>query len=486
MQILESELQDRAQQAAKVERISKVETDPGDEAVAFQLKKSIAVHLKSRGRSFFTQQFLDMLASLATEYLHNLCVGLRTDMELQRRHLPSLSDIEVLFRCQGIRTLSIYEEALLTKKIYRYIKYDVDRISKETQQIMTKLNDGDYHVEESDPSYLFFTNECYEIALLVPTQTRRPSYIPEYFPELPPDYTFQHTPEYLSTITDLKRLRINLVEESRVAEKLLYNLIEDDDTRWKTQLEGDLVQPNVQRELEADRKATSIASAARNVEPNDDVVELESGKERVSSDTTIDPLEGTVNSQTFDIVKYAKLRHLIHERRRTKIEERRGQRQKNPFMNMEKYYLPYAVYSHTPETAAKFDELVITGFKEVISQVRTHHSLQRKQLEKVMAERDRIVQQRQAERDKLDFAFNFQNNGYHLLDLEDEFADYFEKVALESSHDRQNAPQVTIDDKPQSPSKMSVSAQDQMESSTMENQEPIDYQESDAIVENLF
>lgn len=454
MQIPELELQKRAQQVARAEVISKVETDPGDEAVAFQLKKSIAVHLKSRGRSFFTQQFLDMLSCLATEYLHNLCVGLRADMELQRRHLPSLADIEVLFRCQGIRTLSIYEEALLTKKIYKYIKYDVDRISKEAQKIITKLNDAEYQVDEDNPSYLFFTNECYEIALLVPSQTRRPSYIPEYFPELPPDYTFQHTPEYLNTITDLKRLRINLVEESRVAEKLLYNLIEDDNTEWKTQPEGESELLNSQPGTPSDH-GFSLASSNFKEEKQED---LQSEGIEGNMLTSIDLLEGAVSSQKFDIVRYSALRQNISERRRKKIEERRRRRQENPFMRMEKYYLPYAAYNHTFETTAEFDEMVTAGFHQIIKQVRSHHASQRKQLDDIVKKKDQIVQQRQAERDKLDFAFNFLSNGYHLLDLEDEFADYFDNVRSATSN-TQSAQFGTIDDgKPQSAEQTSVLA----------------------------
>ena len=68
----------------------------------------------------------------------------------------------------------------------------------------------------------------------------KPRYIPSYLPDLPPDYTYQSTPEYNKPLTDLKELRIRLVQESRMTEDSLYKLIENDEIEWRKKFEDEL------------------------------------------------------------------------------------------------------------------------------------------------------------------------------------------------------------------------------------------------------
>lgn len=414
--------------------LTRVPTDPSDEAVEFQLKKAIAVHLKLRGRLYFTQQFLDMAASLATEYLHDLCKGLRTDMELQRRQKPALPDMKVLFRVKGIPVWNIYEEGSLTKKIYQYIKYDVDKISLETQGIIARLNETGI-CDDDEPLHLFFTNEQYEIALLVPTHTTKPSYIPSYLPELPPDYTFQHTPQYLETTTDLKKLRVNLVDQSRIAEKLLYNLIEDDDTKWKQQLEHDLEESDNDRmSLDGDHPLSGTEAEEKEVDdkpekPEEAPAANGSVKAEPKGPQPLDPQDPfSIDYQTgpvtpgFDIVKYAALRTKIAAKREGEVERRRKKRNRNVYMQMEKYFSPYATNTPTPEVAAQFDAKVTALFKATIRTLRSQEVAKREQLAEIVAERERQETARQAERDKNDFAFSFNRMGDEpSLDSDDDF-----------------------------------------------------------------
>lgn len=194
-----------------------------------QLMKVFLVLLKSKG-ILIKEDALRQLTSTAIQHFHQLSDHLQQYTELQRRRKPIYDDIELLFRLKKIKSNDIYTESLRSKRIHEDNR-------EQLKLIDSHPNDIEEYSEESLP---FFHNQQYDISELVHSQVGRPDYIPSYLPDLPPDYTYQNTPNYVDTITDLKTLRVNLVNQSRATEISLYELIDDEKRKWRIKFEQEL------------------------------------------------------------------------------------------------------------------------------------------------------------------------------------------------------------------------------------------------------
>lgn len=226
------------------------------------LERIVGTLLETRNYTF-TEQFLDQLTELTLQFVNELSADLSKYTRIQRRQQPSLSDIKLLLKLKHISTNELIREIELSKKFtYR----------KQLASLLDQL------VEEpiKEQSRPFFDQSS--ITELVPRLNVKPDYIPSYLPDLPPDYTYQSTPEYMETLTDLKKLRMKLVEESRMTENSLYKLIEYDDIEWRQKFEQELV------ELSPDSSANE------------------------TTEVPIPTTNGKSEDFKFDIVEYARMR----------------------------------------------------------------------------------------------------------------------------------------------------------------------------------
>lgn len=166
-----------------------------------------------------TSEALDYLVVLAEEHMQELFLTLHQISEVQRRKVPSISDIAIWMRETGQVISGLQKEM----KIH----------SKYTDALNNLRVDPD--PEEMDPEEAkFFAPPSLAIKKVVPSRNRLNGLLPTWMPQLPPDHTFMSTPEYTERVEDLKGLREMVVEEGRMAERALqrfvgsYNIQGDD------------------------------------------------------------------------------------------------------------------------------------------------------------------------------------------------------------------------------------------------------------------
>lgn len=217
--------------------------------VELLLRKSIATYLDSSHS--FTEEFLWMVANLTSGYLNELISSLHKYTEMQRKSKPSKSDAQLVLNQHSITPNKLFDQFEKQKEFKN--RSEIDKLEKKTISLIDPHKDVEYSQDE--PSLLFFTNENYEITELVPKKFAKPDYVPYFLPDLPPDYTYQKTPRYMDRITDLKEMRLKLVEESRLTEKSLYSLIDDEDIKWKEKFEMELLELEKAQEREIEREA---------------------------------------------------------------------------------------------------------------------------------------------------------------------------------------------------------------------------------------
>lgn len=206
-----------------------------------QLMKILLVLLQSKGIRI-NEDALVQLTEKAKQYFHELSNHLQEYTEIQRRKIPILADVQLLFRLNNLKVDSLYQESLNSKIIHEKYRNQLASITQSHIEGANESKNEDIELENQldVDSLPFFNNEHYDIAELVHSKVGRPDYIPSYLPDLPPDYTYQSTPNYIDTITDLKTLRLNLVNQSRSTEISLNELVDDEQRKWKAKFEQEL------------------------------------------------------------------------------------------------------------------------------------------------------------------------------------------------------------------------------------------------------
>lgn len=216
-------------------------TNSALDPVDFELRKFTGLIIKSTPKNpGFTQEFVDELSDLAARYMNHLITLLHKYTEAQRHRLAGVTDLQMCLDSNGVTPSELYGEYERTQNLSPELSKHAVGLRTRLSQVLAQFHAENYNLEKDDPSLVFHANEQYEIAALVPRQLEPKTYIPSYFPDLPPDFTYQNTGSYMKTITDLKQIKLKMVEESRLNEKSLYKLIEDDDNTWMATLEDDL------------------------------------------------------------------------------------------------------------------------------------------------------------------------------------------------------------------------------------------------------
>lgn len=207
--------------------------------IDFELRKLVGLVVHSTGKSF-TGEFLQGTTTLAAQFMKTFASTLRKLTDLQRHKLAGVADLELCLDSLGISANDLYEENIRCQSLSSNVRQQAVRLNSEVERVLHDYHAEKYVLEKDDPSYVFYTNEQYEIAALIPQQTRSRDYIPEYFPELPPDFTYRLTSSFMDTMTELKKIKMKLFEESRLNEASLYKLIDDDEKRWLEELDEQL------------------------------------------------------------------------------------------------------------------------------------------------------------------------------------------------------------------------------------------------------
>ncbi|CUM67022.1 uncharacterized protein PRCAT00004710001 [Priceomyces carsonii] len=374
-----------------------ISTREDTSAIDLELTKLIAIMLNARGISC-TIEVLDLLTNLCITYFDDLISLLHKLAEYLRRRKPSFNDINLCFSIKKIKPFRIGEEYLISKQVSSVYKKEVGIVTRQVNELTSTL--AGHSISENDAALPFFVNDHYEMSQLVPRRTERPKYIPSYLPDLPPDYTYQNTSDYLDIMSE-KEARLKLVEQSRLTEQSLYKLIDDDYSQWRTNFESQL------NDLGADSdNEDSIMSDVAHDQKTDvetPAPELERIEEKSLDGNNLVLAPG---STRFDFVAYAKKRALIKQRKEEEIELKRERRRSNIFMKAEKLYSPYAKSFPTLEDNEYFRNIVQQEFKSVIKSVRSAEKIKKKRIDKILKEKAEKARNEKESGTK-EFTFNF-------------------------------------------------------------------------------
>lgn len=364
------------------------------------LFKIIAIILKSKDFEF-TEEFIWRLTNLTSIYFFDLSKQLHQFTEMQRKSKPSKSDIDLLLKMRSIKPLHLVKEYEKLKD-FTY-KKDINTLDKITKDSINPEKEAEYTNE--DPSLLFFTNEHYEITELVPKKSGKPKYVPHFLPDLPPDYTYQKTPIFMDRMTDLKELRLKMVEESRLTEKSLYKLIDDDEIKWKDKFEKELDDLDEERSDGEESVMSDRPEKQTDVESVDFNEEKGSGVEK--EDDASKPILSAESQKKFDIVAYAQKRLKLREEKEKKILATEKLRESNIYLQAETYFSPYATHLKTPEVLAIYENILDESFKKVILSVRTAEKNKKRKIEFLIKEREAREKEREKARENVEFGFSF-------------------------------------------------------------------------------
>lgn len=427
---------------------------PTLDPVNFEFRKIVGLLVTSLKNSpKYSQDFVDELADLTSQYLHVLVTSLHKFTEAQRHLKPGVSDLQMCLSTQSITPNDLYTEYERTLDIPNNFKKHAATIEKQVEVLLRDYYADNYNLEKDDPSLVFHANEQYEIAALVPRQSQRPAYIPAYLPDLPPDYTYQNTGSYMETVKELKQIKLRLVEESRLNEKSLYKLIEDVDRTFSQELEEGLAllgssetesdEEDIMSDVE--ERATDIESPL--VDTGKELPEPEDKIEDVADETKVEaPIEVPAveptselepwqdpdfpeevkepvpvkNMKKFDFVDYARKRRLAKEREAKQIAVQRRKRERNVFMQAERVYSCFARAPPTPLDTKYFGDILNDGFKKVIRATRTAEAQKREKLTKLLQERAKREQEQEQTNGSFEFGFAFNPTSQFLDDSDDD------------------------------------------------------------------
>ncbi|ODQ83085.1 hypothetical protein BABINDRAFT_159546 [Babjeviella inositovora NRRL Y-12698] len=225
------------------------------------VSKLIATYLKSYLEiEFFTEDALTHLSCLATSYLSLLVGKLHNITEYQRRHNPAIQDLYLMFRlensnveadsfkCGLVREYDEYQkfmspdDKVANPKRTAMVKYYSELAQESTALVRSYFHNAagsnilEQEVSESDPSAPFFNNAySFAISDLVHPSDNNTSletsthgangYVPLWLPFFPPRHTYRSTPTYVERLTDMRELKVKLVDESRLVEGALMSLL---------------------------------------------------------------------------------------------------------------------------------------------------------------------------------------------------------------------------------------------------------------------
>ncbi|KAK6204261.1 uncharacterized protein RJT21DRAFT_5773 [Scheffersomyces amazonensis] len=475
------------------EDVHEVATDM--QPIEFALTKSIGVILEEKGY-YVSKEFVDQLTELTALYFHNFIKSLLDVTQSQRRRVPTLSDFSLILRLRKTHPIDLLKEYYqFNRRLSKTSRDKLKSISVDTIQLLERIQSQDVILDETDESLPFFINENYEIAAILPEKSSKPNYIPSYLPELPPDYTYQNTSDYTKRLNDLKQLRIKLVEESRLTQKSLYGLIDDDENKWKKSIEDQVTQAEVEELIKArtneDKESTEdeqkpevVVDDEKNKESEEiekdseqevKIVEPESEdilKDKIIEQSQVEGVpekksdeveevivvdgeakieEESVKKQppppfVFDFEAYAKKRRLISEKKEQRIQAKRQLRGNNIYMKAEQYYSPYATARPTAEINNYFTNILDESFKSVIKQIRIDDSVKQKKIQQLLEQRAIKEKERELEREKQQESMTFQFDNLVSSsdddDDDDDFPDFSsvpKETAIEKSVSNQES-----------------------------------------------
>ncbi|KAF5213368.1 hypothetical protein E0198_000889 [Clavispora lusitaniae] len=403
----------------------------------------------------FSSEFLCGVSNLASEYMCHLFTSLHELTEVQRHSRPGVADLQMCLDQHYLTPTDLYHQYERTLQFPKELRPTIAMLKAQVEKSQSEFYAENYTLDKDDPSLVFHANEQYEIAALVPRQSKKRNYIPDYLPDLPPDYTYQDTGHYMSTLTDLKQIKLKLVEESRLNEASLYKLIDnenplrdidkdismssysdlesDDDgimsdvgARSISDVESpaEVTDKSEQRPEEKldERSQEKKEEKAENIlekmaEDSEENIEAKQNEPQEAS--SLDTPQPIVHKdKKFDFVGYAQKCRLATERKAKELELRRQKRQKDIFLRAEKSFSCYAEGPPSLSEREYFKKVLDGGFKKVIRATRIAERKKKEKIAELLARKAQAEQELEKD-NAFEFGFAF-NHASNLSDSEEE------------------------------------------------------------------
>lgn len=400
------------------------------EPMDFHLRKFAGLIVRThKAKPQFSEEFIDELGILASEHLHRLIGQLHKYTEVQRHRRPGIHDMDLCFQNNNLSPGDLYLEYERSQALSEATKMHKAVLDGQASQLLSDFYAEEFNLDKDDPSAVFHANDQHEVASLIPRELQRPSYIPDYFPTLPPDYTYQNTGNYMKTITELKQIKLKLVEELRLNERSLYKLI-DRDVPEETPLsdvdsEDEEIMSVSGEGQTTDAESPQDANAAR-----EEIKEKPEKDESESLPPADQPLHGEVkeapekpqtpaNAKRFDFVDYAIRRKAAKERAAKKLAAHRKKREDDILMQREKKFSPYATAFPTAKDYTFYEQFLQKSLKRVVKATREAHEKKRAKIAELLEEKARQEKEQEKNSGSFEFGFAFNPNA-NVLDESEE------------------------------------------------------------------
>lgn len=295
------------------------------------MKTSIKYNHKEDKEICISEDTLALMNEWAEQFLHLITKRLVRLMEIQRRRLPNRDDLKLLLREGYIDNEGLNQMYILSQQYFKTENNKINEVDKKAQLALSAFSgtdDGIFNNNAANDDNLV-TEEPWWIDQLIHRKKRK-SYIPEWMPPLPPDYTYKSTPKFSQRITNPVLLREKLVQEGRLGEKALDHIIinKDDNTLASPLLEDESVTSSEDEINEKKNGVEKIDSIVNDKTENGTGIPIltnttENDKPATDITNDVDLMgQKNKNEKGDDIVELAKKRMAILEKRRKEEDER--------------------------------------------------------------------------------------------------------------------------------------------------------------------
>lgn len=338
--------------------------------VDHQLSKIIGIILYSKN-ILFTHSTLVQLTILFINFFQNISRSIQKYAELQRKNRPTIEDLILFMKLKQIKCSNLYYELINTKKMMTsFNKNILEKIEKQTSEMLGEMKTFQDTKREFEKQKLL-----HKLNNVITNVKTKPDYILDYLPDLPPDHTYHYTPKYTESINDLKKIRIQLVEESLLISDSLYNLIENKKKKWKNNFQNELenfkFSPDFLFNDNFLSKSQEFNETCATSDTFSAVVDLPISKNEMNlHPKLIKNQKSSNNTYSFNIIEYVQKKKRIIENKILREKAIKSTKDSNIFLIAEKFFSPHTSFPSSLVNKSQLSSLINYEFKNVMKSVR--------------------------------------------------------------------------------------------------------------------
>ncbi|CAH00237.1 Taf8p [Kluyveromyces lactis] len=363
--------------------------------------QAVLLQLKTLNKNVVISQLaFDDLCYVSLLQLDDLLQSLKKITQVQRRTKISKLDLNLYFKGIGMDLKDLNGQVEISNFVHGKFKDEANALNetvlKVKQQFMKELEEKELLSSKHSE---FFVQDV-DILNLLPSSNKSNKYVPSWLPELPPDHTYKFTSLYKRPITDERLMKKKLLEEGRLSEKALLNMLS------QVVNQDPLVALNKDSDQSANNAALSEHIKESQLETDlifDPHKTIPTDKEWGTT-TVLHGIESFNLSpvKNFNVLEYCKKRDAIVKRRAERAENQVSNKRRNPFIRGAMICSPYGQGSTKSRKSVENQLKTMLrrsylGLIDSIPRVKEVRERARKEAE----ERERLLQeQRRIEKEK--------------------------------------------------------------------------------------